>query len=92
EARDWLAQKHGIAADYLRVRALPLLETVHDFVRSHERVYVLENNFDGQLYQVLNMEIAESTVHMKSLPLGDGLPMTPEWVYEQVMAHENAAR
>jgi 2-oxoglutarate ferredoxin oxidoreductase subunit alpha len=92
EARDWLAQKHGIAADYLRVRALPLLESVHEFVRSHERVYVLENNFDGQLYQVLNMEIAESTVHMKSLPLGDGLPMTPEWVYEQVMAHENAAR
>jgi 2-oxoglutarate ferredoxin oxidoreductase subunit alpha len=92
EARDWLAHKHGIQSDYLRVRALPLLEDVHRFVLEHERVYVLENNFDGQLYQVLNMEIAESTVHLKSLPLGDGLPMTPEWVYEQVMAHETAAQ
>ncbi len=88
EARDRLAAE-GIETNYLRLRALPLSPEVRDFVMNHERVYVIENNFDGQLCQVLRIEVPEDTTHMRSLALGDGLPMTPKWIYENVKRYED---
>jgi 2-oxoglutarate ferredoxin oxidoreductase subunit alpha len=88
EARDRLAAE-GIETNYLRLRALPLSPEVRDFVMNHERVYVIENNFDGQLCQILRIEVPEDTTHMRSLALGDGLPMTPKWIYENVKRYED---
>lgn len=88
EGRDRLSAD-GIETNYMRVRALPFASEVRDFVRSHKRVYVIENNFDGQLHQLLRMDIAENTTHMKSLALGDTLPMTPKFVHETILKHEN---
>lgn len=87
EARDWLAAE-GVQTNYMRVRALPLAQEVKDFALKHQRVYVVENNFDGQLHQILNMEISQDTTHMKSLALGDALPMTSDWVFGRIMEHE----
>lgn len=87
EGRDRLAAD-GTETNYMRVRALPLTESVHEFVLKHKRVYVIENNFDGQLHQIINMEISEDTRHMKSLALGDTLPMTPRYVHESIKKHE----
>ncbi len=87
EARDLLAQQ-GIQTNYLRIRALPLAHEVIDFALKHERVYVIENNFDGQMAQILRMEIAQDTTHMVSLPLGDTLPMTAQWIIDQIHQHE----
>lgn len=87
EARDWFAAE-GIETDYMRIRALPLSQSVHDFIHSHEHVYVIENNFDGQMAQIIRMETSKSTEHMVSLPLGDGLPMTAQWVYENISSRE----
>jgi 2-oxoglutarate ferredoxin oxidoreductase subunit alpha len=72
----------------MRVRALPLAQTVFDFVRQHQHVYVIENNFDGQMAQIIRMEMPEDVRHMIALPLGDGLPMTADWVYQQITKHE----
>ncbi|MFN8377316.1 MAG: 2-oxoacid:acceptor oxidoreductase subunit alpha [Anaerolineae bacterium] len=83
-----LLEAEGIATDYLRIRALPLARSVYDFVLQHERVYVLENNFDGQMAQILRMELAEDTRHMTSLPLGDTLPMTAQWITTEILRHE----
>ncbi len=83
EARDWLAAE-GLATNYMRVRALPLADEVIAFIRQHERVYIIENNFDGQLAQIIRLENAEDLTHVVSLSLGDGLPMTPRWVYNQI--------
>lgn len=87
EARDWLRERDGLETDYMRVRALPLAQSVFDFVRNHDQVYVIENNFDGQLNQLLGIEYIDSRAHVKSLPLGDSLPMTPEWVYASIIEH-----
>ena len=87
EARDTLAAQ-GIQTNYMRIRALPLSSSVMEFVREHDRIYLVENNFDGQMAQLIRMETSESTSHMVSLPLGDGLPMTAEWVVEKISKHE----
>lgn len=87
EARDKLALQ-GVETNYLRVRALPLAKSVADFIANHERVYVLENNHDGQLNQIIRIEHPEDIRHVISLRLGDGLPMTPYWVVESILAEE----
>lgn len=89
EARDRLAA-NGIETSYLRIRALPLAHDVHNFVLSHESVYVIENNFDGQMHQILRMEMPQDTTHMISLALGDTLPMTARWIHTQIKRHEEA--
>lgn len=49
EARDQLAAA-GVAADYLRIRATPLATgAIEQFFAAHERVYVVEQNRDGQM-------------------------------------------
>ena len=87
EARDWLAND-GIQTDYLRVRALPVASAVGDFIHSHKSIFVIENNFDGQLNQLLHIESPEDISHVRSLSLGDGLPMTPSWIYENLKEQE----
>jgi 2-oxoglutarate ferredoxin oxidoreductase subunit alpha len=88
EARDLLASE-GIQTNYLRVRSLPLSQQVIDFVLNHDRVYVIENNFDGQMAQIIRMEIAQDTTHMVSLASGDTLPMTAQWIHDHMMSKEN---
>lgn len=83
EARDMLKEQ-GVESNYLRVRALPMTHHIMDFVRQHERVYVVENNFDGQLFQIISLETQENITHVKSLALGDGLPMTAHWIVDKV--------
>jgi len=87
EARDWLAND-GIKTNYLRVRALPLASSVSDFIDAHQSVFVIENNFDGQLTQLIRLEHPENVSHVRPLALGDGLPMTPTWIYENLKEQE----
>ena len=87
EARDWLADE-GIKTGCLRVRALPLASSVSDFIAAYRRVYVIENNFDGQLNQLMRLEHAGDVTHLRSLALGDGLPMTPSWIYDRIKEQE----
>ena len=87
EARDWLAND-GIKTNYLRVRALPLASTVSDFIDAHKSVFVIENNFDGQLTQLIRLEHPENVSHVRPLALGDGLPMTPDWIYNSLKEQE----
>ncbi len=87
EARDWLAND-GIKTNYLRVLALPLASSVSDFIDAHKSVFVIENNFDGQLTQLIRLEHPENISHVRPLALGDGLPMTPDWIYDSLKEQE----
>src|SRR5439155_10084108 len=48
EARD-LLNDEGLTTSYQRLRALPLSDATYDFIAQHDHVYVVENNFDGQM-------------------------------------------
>ncbi|MDX2140628.1 MAG: 2-oxoacid:acceptor oxidoreductase subunit alpha [Chloroflexota bacterium] len=88
EARDVLTA-NGIHTNYMRVRSLPLAQSVHDFIQSHQSVYVIENNFDGQLAQIIRMETNKDTTHVHSMALGDTLPMTATWIVSEITKREN---
>ncbi len=87
EARDRMALD-GIETNYMRIRALPLAQEVYDFVKKHDRVYVVENNFDGQMWQILRTEVPGDASNLISLALGDTLPMTARWVHTRIFQEE----
>jgi 2-oxoglutarate ferredoxin oxidoreductase subunit alpha len=75
EARDLLLQR-GLAVDYLRVRALPLSSSIIEFVTEHERVYVVEQNRDGQMYDLIRLLLPPELVgRVRSIRHYDGQPI-----------------
>lgn len=87
EARQQLSQR-GLNSDFLRMRAVPFTQEVQDFLNHHDRLYVVEMNRDGQLYQLLLIEFPQFAHKLISVAYTDGLPMTARRVRESILAHE----
>jgi 2-oxoglutarate ferredoxin oxidoreductase subunit alpha len=91
EALEKLSRK-GDQIDHLRMRSLPSAPEVADFVRAHERNYVIELNRDGQLHQILQVEIPDCSMKLISLSHLDGLPLTAKWVEDQITTKEEEGK
>lgn len=87
ETRDVLRQQ-GIETSYLRLRALPLEETVREFTAKYDHVYVVELNFDGQMHQLLQLYMPEMAMRLRSIAKCDGLPLTAQFISEQIVEKE----
>lgn len=89
ESRDQLRDEYKLATDYLRIRAFPFSHEVADFVRSHKRVYVVEQNRDGQMFSLLRMDLeAELVLKLRSVARLDGLPIDARSVTDEITAME----
>jgi 2-oxoglutarate ferredoxin oxidoreductase subunit alpha len=89
ESRDQLRREIGLETDYLRVRAYPFSREVHRFVAAHERVYVVEQNRDGQLAALLKLDLPpEDVVRLRPIPRIDGLPIDARTVTDTIRAKE----
>ncbi len=91
ESRDQLRKEHNLDADYLRVRAFPFTREVEEFIRNHERVYVVEQNRDAQMLNLLKIELpVELATRLRSIAHLDGLPVDARSVTDEIMRKENA--
>jgi 2-oxoglutarate ferredoxin oxidoreductase subunit alpha len=86
EAVHQLDVEHGIKADFLRIRSLPFTQEVTDFVHQYDQIFVVEQNRDGQMKQLLTVDYPEQAAGFKSVAYGDGLPASAKWVREGVLA------
>jgi len=89
EACDSL-QDEGLILDYLRVRALPVASEVLDFIQAYERIYVVENNRDGQIHRILSLELPDRTSNLVSVSHIDGMPLSADWIKTAVMEEEKS--
>lgn len=88
EARDMLAAQ-GLATDYLRLRALPFHPAVAAFVSRHARVYVVDQNRDGQVAGLLRQELAPRLAErLRSIRHYNGVPIDAEAIVEPLLAAE----
>lgn len=87
EARDRLTAQ-GVATDYLRIRALPLGQSLAEFIANHERVYVIELNHDGQMHQLIQLHTPEYATRLRSIAHCDGYPLTARFVTEAILEQE----
>lgn len=74
----------------MRLRALPFTEEVFEFIRSHRRVYVVEQNRDAQLMSILRAEKPEFWDRCFSVLHFDGMPVDAEEIFSQVLRLEGA--
>ncbi len=77
EALDLLAAK-GYSINALRIRAFPFGERVRSFVDHHKKVFVLDQNRDGQLRSLLLIEENFDPAKLISVTSYDGLPLTAD--------------
>ena len=89
ESLDQLQTDHGFKADYIRLKAYPFTSEVHDFVACHKRVYVVDQNRDGQMFNLLKLDIpAEDAVRLRSVRHYNGLPIDARSVTDDIIAQE----
>ncbi|MGB0125558.1 MAG: 2-oxoacid:acceptor oxidoreductase subunit alpha [Silvibacterium sp.] len=89
ESRDQLLKEFGIETDYLRIRAFPFTREIHDFVASHDRVYIIEQNRDAQMLSLLKLDLpAAETTKLRSIRHFNGLPIDARSVTEAMILQE----
>jgi 2-oxoglutarate ferredoxin oxidoreductase subunit alpha len=88
EARDRLRER-GIETDYMRIRAIPFSDEVAEFIRSHDRLYVIEMNHQGQMHKLLQLDAPEEAVKLISLTHNNGLPLSARWITAQIEEKES---
>jgi 2-oxoglutarate/2-oxoacid ferredoxin oxidoreductase subunit alpha len=89
ESRDQLKKEYGLETDYLRLRAFPFSPAVHEFVASHDRVYIIEQNRDAQLLSLLKLDLpAGDAVKLRSVRHFNGLPMDARFVTDALVLQE----
>ena len=92
ECRDQLRGEAGIPTSYLRLRAYPFDESLAAFVAGHDRVYVVEQNRDGQMLSLLKLELdASLAAKLRSVRHYDGLPLDARTVTDAILEREGRA-
>jgi 2-oxoglutarate ferredoxin oxidoreductase subunit alpha len=93
ESREQLERENKIATDYLRIRAFPFTQEVHEFVAQHDRVYVVEQNRDSQMLNLLKIDLDPvETVKLRSILHFNGLPIDAHSVTSAIAQHEGAGK
>jgi len=89
ESLDQIRKRYKMDVDYMRIRAFPFAHEIHDFVASHERVYVVEQDRDAQLASLLKLDLpAEQVVKLRSILHYNGLPVDAESITEEFATKE----
>jgi 2-oxoglutarate ferredoxin oxidoreductase subunit alpha len=85
EALDLLAAD-GIALDYMRIRGFPFPDEVTAFLDRHEVNFIVEQNRDGQLRSLLQLETGIPVEKLESVRYYGGFPMSAHHVITGVKA------
>jgi 2-oxoglutarate ferredoxin oxidoreductase subunit alpha len=89
ESRDQLREETDVKTSYYRLRAYPFNESLNEFIDSHERLYMVEQNRDAQLRQLMKLELTpERCAKLRSVLHYSGLPIDARSVTDDVLAQE----
>jgi 2-oxoglutarate ferredoxin oxidoreductase subunit alpha len=83
EALDGLAEA-GIVLDSLRLRAFPFNSEVDEFISSHEKVFVIEQNRDAQMRSLLINECGTNPEKLIRVLEYGGMPITARAIYDRI--------
>lgn len=73
--------------DAMRIKAFPFCKEVADFIAEHERVFVVEQNRDGQMRGLLISELNANPNKFIPVLNYDGLPITAGQILQQISIH-----
>src|SRR5437763_14225102 len=76
--------EQGIYVNALRVRGFPFGDELFDFVASHSKVFVVEQNRDAQLKTLLVNDAGINPASLISVLHYDGTPITARYIQKEI--------
>lgn len=86
EAMD-IFKGENILFDAMRIKAFPFNSSVDEFIRSHERIFVIEQNRDAQMRSLLMIELNADPKKLVSVLNYDGMPITADNIIKQIRSN-----
>jgi 2-oxoglutarate ferredoxin oxidoreductase subunit alpha len=83
EALDVL-EKNGDHVDAMRLCAFPFPDSVRQFIAEHDKVFVVEQNRDGQMRSMLINELEVNPAKMVRVLHYDGTPITARFIIRSI--------
>ena len=89
ESCDQLRAEYDMEASYLRLKAYPFTHHLLDFIRAHERVYVVDQNRDAQLLGLMRLELDAGLIaKLRSVRYFGGLPLDARTITDEIVGQE----
>ena len=89
ESLDQLQSEYGVKADYLRLKAFPFTREMHEFIAAHKRVYVIDQNRDAQMMQLIKLDVAVNEIpKLRSVRHYNGLPIDARSITDEIISQE----
>ncbi len=89
ESRDQLKAEADLETSYYRVCAYPFRPALASFIERHERVYVIEQNRDGQMLSLMKLDLGPDLVRrLRSVLHYSGLPIDARSITDSVLIQE----
>jgi 2-oxoglutarate ferredoxin oxidoreductase subunit alpha len=89
ESRDQLREETNVETSYFRLRGYPFNAELATFVDTHERIYVVEQNRDAQLLQLMKLELTPAQqTKLRSVLHYNGLPIDARSITDDVLSQE----
>jgi 2-oxoglutarate ferredoxin oxidoreductase subunit alpha len=85
-----ILEGEALPVDALRVRAFPFHDEVTDFVATHDHVFVVEQNRDGQLRTLLIAEAMLPSEKLTPVLHYDGTPITARFIHGEIASRLSA--
>ncbi len=89
ESRDQLRSEYGVETSYMRLKAYPFNHQLSEFIRRHDRVYVIDQNRDAQLLALMRLELdSEEIARLRSVRYYGGLPIDARTITDEIVRQE----
>jgi 2-oxoglutarate/2-oxoacid ferredoxin oxidoreductase subunit alpha len=89
ESRDQLREEMKVETSYFRLRAYPFTPDLGAFIDAHERIYIIEQNRDAQMRQLMKLELTPAQqTKLRSVLHYNGLPIDARSITDEVLAQE----
>lgn len=89
ESRDILRREYKLETSYLRLKSYPFNRDLLDFVRRHDRVYVVDQNRDAQLVALMRLDFDPADIaRLRSVRYYGGMPLDARTVAGEIVEQE----
>ena len=89
ESRDQLKAEADLETSYYRVCGYPFRPALAAFIERHERVYVIEQNRDGQMLSLMKLDLEPDLARrLRSVLHYSGLPIDARSITDSVLIQE----
>ncbi len=89
ESRHQLKSERDVDTGYLRLRALPFTDELKAFVSRHDRIYIVEQNRDGQMGDLIRLEVGDDQKKLRKILHYTGLPCDARSITNAVLQMES---